>query len=263
MRVVVSFAAGALFASLTVGSIAQAAEGLTPHQATYSLSVVRSTALAGVDDAYGELTIRRSITCSSVAESQNLRATFVFRGEQSMREQGVETFEKRDGSLFRVTVRDRASNGGWRERRMQAERLTPEGPIDLTFDDQRVGAAPAETIFPAALTASALRAAAAEEPRLEALLFDGAAPDALTVSIDIGRPTVYAGGHRGDSLRHETAWPLRSAYYARESALSAPLLTMEAVVDADGVMREAILPLSPVALRATLSSLDFSPPPDC
>lgn len=232
----------------------------TPHEAVYALALDRAVRPPGLEDAYGELRIARRASCASITETQSLSAVFVQRGVQTRVEQTVNTSESREGDLFSVIVRQRGLNGVWRERSMRAERGA-DG-VRLFRDDAAMGVAPADTLFPVAFQNAVLTAAAADDPRFEARLFDGAAPDALFVAVDIGVARPYQGAHAGDPLRRPNAWPLRAAWYARDGA-GAPLLESESVVDAEGVMREARLPLSPATLRATLRSLVFSPRPAC
>lgn len=232
----------------------------TPHEAVYALALDRAFRPPDIEDAYGELRIDRRVSCASITETQSLSAVFVRRGVQTRVEQTVNMSESRDGNLFSAFVRQRGLNGVWRERSMRAER-SAEG-VRLFRDEASVGLAPVDTLFPTAFQDAVLTAAAAEDPRFEARLFDGAAPDALFVAVDIGSERPYQGTHAGDPLRRPNAWPLRAAWYARDGA-GAPLLESESVVDAEGVMRRARLPLSPAAMRATLSSLVFAPRPAC
>lgn len=255
----------ALVAALLAAAPAAAAEdglaALAPHEARYDLTIDRSRPSGGVEDAYGELAVTREVSCASVRETASLVVTFAARGRQTRVEQISASVEDRDGAAFRVSVRERTDAGPWRERVLRAEREA--GGYALTEGARAGGRLPAETLFPGAFLARALAAAGAREPRFEALLFDGAAADALTVSVDIGDARAYAGRHEGDPLRAPEAWPLRSAYYARERSGARPLLMVETVVDADGVLRSAHLPLSPAPVVARLTSLRFGAAPAC
>lgn len=243
-----------------IASLGAAQDAPPSYEADYRLFAAGRLP-AGVEDAYGRMRVTRRMTCASIAETQTLEAVFVSGGRQSTLTQRVSATTRRDQSGMRMTLTQRGLSGETTTRRISAERT--EAGVALDFDGRSVGTAPPETLFPSAFFAQAARSAAQDEAGFEALLFDGAGPDAFRVSVNIGGARSYAGSHRGDPLARAEAWPIRLSYFAREDRGARALLTTETVMDADAVIHAAVLPLAPAALRAELAALRYLDAPTC
>ncbi|MEM6492729.1 MAG: DUF1849 family protein [Pseudomonadota bacterium] len=247
-------------ALLGLAAAATAAAETVSYEAEYDLFADRALR-GGFEDAYGTMRIARQARCDSVTETQALEAVFVARGEQSFLSQAVTTTTQRDQSRFVMTITQRGLGGETVRRRIAAERA--DGAVVIAIDGEPIGRAPLETLFPEAFFDAALDAAAEGEAGFDALLFDGVGPDAFFVSVNIGAPQTYAGDHAGEPLRRIAAWPMRAAYFAREDRGARALLNTEALLDADGVVHGAVIPLAPATMQAQLSSLRYLETPAC
>jgi hypothetical protein len=257
--------AGAAAVVLAWGLAPAVAGGLLPHRADFDLTLASPRGEGGVADVSGRMTIELADACDGWTVDQRLVLDITFEGETAYRSvSSFVSWESKDGTRFRFEDRTWHDSGLIEEISGNAtlEAADGAGEAVLTKPGPATLALPVGTLFPTRHTEVLIERARAGEVYLLRPLFDGTSADGpVDVGAAIGKARAVPDmpGAEGDGF----AWPMRLAFFLGGEDPDRPSFEIAVLMQGNGVARDMTLDYGDYAVRATLTKVEPSAPPDC
>lgn len=260
----------AALALLLAAVVPAGAVQLSPHRATYALTLDGAKPSKRINAAKGEIVYElRGDACAGY--SVQLRQATALETEGGRVNSAIDTatWEDGDSNAYRFRVTNTINGSAPEEADGVAERrdgrlvVTATKPSSATLELGKTVLLPTQHVL------RVLAAAQQHEATLEAPVYDGS-PDAKkiydTLSV-IGRGTADPKGLEevatsGD-LAGRTRYPVTISYYERGAAAQTPDYTISFDLFDNGVSRALKLDYGDFALRGTLTSYEALPQENC
>jgi len=242
---------------------------ITPHRATYTLSLGNARSATGVVDIQGAMYIEWQEVCDGWTISQRMRFAMTDSdGDRTDNDINFSSWEAKDGLSYRFTLRslrdgevdetlrgraylDGKGKGG------KAIFAEPDGlQIDL----------PAGTLFPTEHTLVLIRQAEKGDQQVARLVFDGATRDgALEVNAIIGTKTAEqaAAPKIAAGVGARPAWHVRMAFFKTDDRNGEPEYETGLRLQDNGVGRDYTFEYPEFAIKSRLDLLEPLPKPKC
>jgi EipB-like len=242
---------------------------ISPHRASYTLSLGGSKTSSGVVDLDGAMYIEWQEVCDGWTINQRMRFQLTDSdGERTDNDINFSSWEAKDGLSYRFTLRslrdgevdetlrgravlDGKGKGG------KAIFAEPEGlEIDL----------PPGTLFPTEHTLTLIRLAEKGENQVARMVFDGATRDgALEVNAIIGAKTPETGAppRIAAAVGARPAWHVRMAFFKTDDRNGEPEYETGLRLQDNGVGRDYTFEYPEFAIKSKLDLLEALPKPKC
>ncbi len=245
----------------------QKAVEILPHRALYRMSLASARNGSKVAGVQGVMAFEWGDACDGWTTEQRFQLRFLYaEGEAVELTTNYATWESKDGLSYRFAVRKTVNGELDEEVRGSAtlEALGGAGAATFELPERREQPLPAGTLFPSAHTLAVLALAAAGEPFLARTVFDGADEEGTTeVSAVVGKPAAAASDALGDSLRGQTVWPVRMAFFPIGGAASEPEYEMTLMLMRNGVAESMLIDYGDFSVKAALEKFEALPSPGC
>jgi hypothetical protein len=256
-----------LLAALLVGAAPARAVDVTPHRATYEMTLAKSQPASGITSAEGRMIFEWGDGCDGWVVQQHYDLTMGYEetGESKVSIAFV-TWESKDGLHYRYNVRK--LRDGQPDEDLKGEASVPDSdkPGEAVFsrpEDKRVPLEP-HTLFPTGHTLALVKAAIAGETFVARKVFDGGTvAGADQVSAGVG-PMHEADPNDPEPLLRKRWWPVRMAFFGADSGDNAqPDYELGMDLQEDGIARNMTLDYGTFTVRAKLAKIEKLPPPRC
>ena len=260
----------AWFVLLTGALVAAAparAIDVTPHRATYEMSLAKAQPASGITSAEGRMIFEWGDSCDGWTVQQHYDLTMGYEESGASKISiAFITWESKDGLHYRYNVRKLRDGQPDEDLKGEASLPASDKPGEAIFskpDDQRVPLE-ARTLFPTGHTIALVEAALAGEVFLARKVFDGgtlAGPDQVTAGIG----AMHAADPKDpEPLLRKRWWPVRMAFFGADSGDAAqPDYELGMDLQEDGIARNMTLDYGTFSVRAKLSKIEKLPPPRC
>jgi hypothetical protein len=239
---------------------------LAPHRAVYSMALERRGNQPGpVSAVSGTILIEFAKQCDGWTVEQRDRTTMRYddSGQDVEDTSQYVTWEAEDGTRFRFLYRHTVENEPPREVRGSATLGPDGGEVRLTRPETATRPLTRGTLFPTAHQRALLNAARAGETWLKRDVFDGTEEDgAYEVTVGIGRVQAPDTGAAHELLRLRW-WPIRMALFAPGNTSGTADYEVGIELLENGVSRSLLYDYGTLAIRATLTSIERLPQPQC
>ncbi|MCJ8141496.1 cell envelope integrity EipB family protein [Ancylobacter sp. A5.8] len=263
--------ASLMFGTFSAGSVAQAAIQLSPHRATYTISLDAAKAAKRVNAAQGQIVYEmRGSACAGYSvqlrQSTDLDTDGGGRLSTAL---STATWEDGAGNAYRFRVSNTINGERPDEADGVAERRDGKLVVKATKPEVETIELAKGVLLPTQHVLEVLDAAARGDAILQAPVFDGS-PDARkiyeTLSV-IGKPLTGSDGleasaAKGD-LAGRTRYPVVISYYEKGGSETTPDYIISFDLYDNGVSRALRLDYGDFALRGTLTSYEPLPQEAC
>lgn len=258
-----------LSAEMTAAQESQEAVDLVAHHATYVLSLAPDSKNSQITGAEGLLDFDLKDTCDGWAT--NLKMKFVMAldsGDSGTIEMTQVTWESKDGSSYRYTIKNGTGGGHEEQLRGEARAEAPGGKTTATADlpTRSEAKLPDGTLFPIMHTRLVLKKAAEGESVVTAAYFDGtASTEAMQASalIGVGEKDWPGLPKPFPELAGRTSYPIGYAFYLGDSSDAVPDTEQFVRLYDNGVIGALSFSLGTIKIRAVLNSLQVRPASGC
>ncbi len=265
MRVLLAIAV--LMTSFTVASAQSPGDALTPHRATYTLSLAKVAKGDGMRAAKGTLTYALTDQCEGYTIESDLKMETAFAsGIESQLEQRFAAWEAKDGR--RATFQMQTYEGGKLTK-------TYHGTVQLdaslagtaTFETDTVTnyALPPGTLLSTGHTLALLKGAAAGEHFVSRTVIDGSFEDGpFRAAAVLAAPQNAATKDAPTSgLAAGIPWPIDAAYFPLSSDKDMPDYEIRMQLLPNGVTRTMTQDFGNFAIGFVLANVEPLPAPHC
>jgi hypothetical protein len=242
---------------------------ISPHRASYTLSLGQTKSSGGVVDIQGAMYIEWQEVCDGWTINQRMRFQMTDTdGERTDNDINFSSWEAKDGLSYRFTLRslrdgevdetlrgraflDGKGKGG------KAVFVEPQGlQIDL----------PAGTLFPTEHTLVLIKNAEKGEQQVARMVFDGATRDgALEVNAIIGMKAneQAVGSKIPAAIGAHPSWHVRMAFFKADDRNGEPEYETGLRLQDNGVGRDYTFEYPEFAIKSRLDLLEALPKPKC
>ena len=255
-------AASALVAAAPAGAV-----DVTPHRATYEMTLVKAQPASGITGAEGRMVFEWGDGCDGwvVQQHYDLTMSYEETGDSKISIAFI-TWESKDGLHYRYNVRKLRDGEPDEDLKGEAGMQGPGKPGEAVFSkptDKRLPLEP-HTIFPTGHTLALVQAALAGERYVNRRVFDGGTLDgADLVSAGIGAEHP-ADPKNPEPMLRKRWWPVRMAFFGADSGNSAePDYELGMDLQEDGIARDMTLDYGNFIVHAKLAKIEKLPPPRC
>ncbi|WGD30952.1 cell envelope integrity EipB family protein [Ancylobacter sp. WKF20] len=243
---------------------------LSPHRATYALSLDGSTPAKRVNGARGEIVYElRGNACAGYSVQLRQSTDLETEGGRLNSSITTATWEDGDGNAFRFRVVNTVNDESPEEADGVAERRDGQLVVKATKPEEGTIRLAKGVLLPTQHVVKVLDAAGQGESLVEAPVYDGS-PDAkkvfdtLTV---IGKGSNDPKGLEDAAIKSDLAgrmrYPVTISYYERGTDTQTPDYTISFDLFDNGVSRALKLDYGDFALRGTLTSYEALPQENC
>jgi hypothetical protein len=243
-----------------------------PHRAIYDMSLTSVKNGSNITGVSGRMLFEWADVCDGWAVQQHLKLHFTYaEGDESDVTSTEITYESKDGKRYNFNIR-RVSDGKETEHYVGKAALNDDGSgvASYSIPEGKTEKLPAGTIFPSAHTELILDKAAAGERLFTRHVFDGSDEDGSNdVSAFISAPdahwldTEVNAQLKSSPLLAWTAWPVRMAFFKKDTETGEPDYEMNLNLLADGVARTMRIDYGDFSVTGTLSNIEALPNPGC
>jgi hypothetical protein len=244
------------------------AANIMPHQALYTMNLIRTGGNSGVATARGAMAYKWGETCDGWIVEQNYRLVMGYAdasNEVTITSNFV-TWESKDGLRYRFNQKEMKNNATDDEIRGTA-RLDGRGKGGVATFETPPGksfALPAGTLFPSAHTILLIDRAKAGDRFVPRQVFDGTTVSgAALVSAVIGPKTEPDAVARHNPLLDHPGWRMRLAFFPAEQKAETPDYELGMLLLADGVSRNMVIDYGDYSIAARLSDIEPVARPNC
>lgn len=241
---------------------------ILPHRALYKLSLDYAKNGSPVIGVEGKMFYQLSDACNGWATEQRFDITFTYtEAEPASINTTYTTWESKDSTQYRFNVR-RTTNGQLEEAYKGTATIPAPGKAgvaNFVLPEKSKVDIPAGAFFPTAHTHALLAAANAHKPLFAATVFDGSEGKGLSeISAAItGRKAIPALARTGGESLPNVMWPMRMAFFERESQESVPEYEMETSLLPNGVTESMLLDYGEFRVKVSLDKVEPLPAPKC
>ena len=258
-----------------VGSLAAyappaAAVSLASHRAIYQLDLARvRDSNSGVAGVGGRIVLEAHDDCNGFTFRQRIRTEMaMLDGAPVISDIRLSTWETHDGMSYQFAVKQEINGQVVESFRGTASLSAPgeAGQVRYVEPPDRVDPLPRGTLFPMTHTGAIVAAAEAGQTRLQAMVFDGAAEDGLSmVNAVIGarRPGEQGLGGPLAALDGRPSWPARLAYFKPDRDAELAEFEVGFRLYDNGVATDIELDYGDIVIHGTLTGLEIYPAPVC
>jgi hypothetical protein len=262
-------ALGAVFFLLSAETLVSAEE-LAAHHATYILSLAPDNKNSQITGAEGLMVYDLKNVCDGWATELKLKFVMSLdSGENRDFETSQVTWEAKDGSAFRYTIKN--SYGGGPVDQLRGEVRIDAGAggkatVTSDLPTRAEGELPAGVLFPISHTRELLKKAADGESVFTTEFFDGTnSTEAMEVSalIGVGEKDWAGLSKPFPALAGKTSYPIGLAFYSGTKGDGVPDTEQVVRLYENGIVGMFNLPLGSIKIRAVLDSVDLKPDSGC
>lgn len=260
----------ATVALLGGSALPAAAIQLTPHRATYAISLDASTPANRVNGADGRIVYElRGNPCAGYSVQLRQNTALATEGGQVKSAVSTATWEDGEGNAYRFRVTNALNGETSEEADGVAERKDGKLVVKATKPEPDTVQLGKNILLPTQHVLRLIASAEKGEAILDASVFDGS-PDAKkvydTLSV-IGRgvsdPKGLEDAATASDLAGRTRYPVTISYYERNADKQTPDYTISFDMFDNGVSRNLKLDYGEFALRGTLISYEALPKEEC
>lgn len=260
--------------SLPLSALAETAAAplaLASHRAVYDLSLLKATGAKAPAQARGRIAFDFSgSSCEGYV--QNFRQITELQpseGAAKLSDMRSATFEAGDAADFRFRIETKIDNASAEEIDGKAQKGGGAGvSVDLAKPKRARVELSGPALFPTEHLRKIVAAAVANEPLLEARVFDGTGDgekvfDALAI---IGKATTEAPQEKAaqvDALKDMRRWPVAISYFDLGKKDGQPIYVLSFDLYENGVSRALKLDYGDFVLRGDMTDLVVQPTPAC
>ncbi len=243
--------------------------GFASYRAVFDLGLGKSASSTGVAALTGRLVLEWRDTCEGYLFSQRIRTeTILFDGGPVSNDYMVNSWESRDGRLFRFSLKHVINDAEVELHRGIADkgRVGQPGKVDFTIPAKTQMPLPKDVIFPSEHNLLLARRAIAGEQLVSAVVFDGSGVEGLNNTVAfIGRelPAVAAGDSRYAAVVGQRSWSVRLAYFQIGKEEAVPVYEVGFRLFENGVPGDLSLEYPEYSINGQLTTLKILPTPDC
>src|SRR4051812_13534861 len=261
-RLALPLLAGAFIAAAPAHAI-----DVTPHRATYEMSLAKSQPASGISSAVGRMVFEWGDGCDGwvVQQHYDLNMGYEESGDSKISIAFI-TWESKDGLHYRYNVRKLHDGQPDEDLKGEAAMKGADAAGEAVFTKPGTKRVPLEphTLFPTGHTIELVKAAIAGDTFVLRQVFDGgtmAGPDQVSAGIGSAHA---ADANDPEPLLRKRWWPVRMAFFGADSASSAaPDYELGMDLQEDGIARNMTLDYGTFTVRAKLSKIEKLPPPRC
>jgi hypothetical protein len=248
---------------------AEAAAGLLPHFAAYTLHLDKGSGRGQVTAATGRIEFEWSDVCDGWAIAQRARISVSdLEGHLTHFGWTVNSWESKDGLRYRFFIRHLRGGTGDTEVRGEArlEGVEAGGIATFSSPEERTLPLPKGTMFPTRHSFALIDAAQGGELPLWRVVFDGSGDDGLFgVNAALARALRPGAEAAIDSplLEGLQSWRMQLAYFALDPGSAEPEQEQSVRVFSNGVVDELVLDFGDFAVRGVIEELEPLPKPGC
>ncbi|MGE3770308.1 MAG: cell envelope integrity EipB family protein [Bdellovibrionales bacterium] len=239
---------------------AAAAISFTPHRALYDLKLQSIKPNGNINNVQGKMLFAWDDACEGWTIEQRLDMNYEYEGGGSQNSKtSLATWEAKDASMFRFSVRRETNGEATEEFRGQAVLANGGGTAHYTTPKERDVKLPSTTLFPSVHTLELLRKAKAGEHVYTREVFDGADEQGRNfISAFISNPVVIEAPKDAVNaeLQQGRAWPVRMAFYAPENQAGTPDYEMTMMLLENGVATSLTIDYGDFVVSATLKNVE-------
>jgi hypothetical protein len=246
------------------------AEDMVAHHATYVLSLAPDSKNSQITGAEGLMVYDLKNVCDGWATDLKLKFIMSLDGGETRDvETSQVTWEAKDGSAFRYTIKNGYGGG-------QTDQLRGEARIDAASGGKATatadlptraeGSLPAGVLFPVVHTRELLKKAAEGENVFTAEFFDGStSTEAMEASALIGTGEKDWPGlpKKFPDLAGKTSYLIGLAFYTGDKADGVPDTEQVERLYDNGIIGSFNFSLGSIKIRAVLDSLQVKPDAGC
>ncbi len=252
----------------TIAGVGSArAQALTPHRASYVLSMLKTDGRSGIVDVRGALIYEIAEACNGWTVSHRMRIKLTHRsGREIAMETDFSSWETKDGRQFRFESSSLHDGKSIENISGRAELDGPGKGGTATFSapKKRRIALPPGTLFPVAHTAVVLKRALAGERLTWKLVFDGTSDDGLYgVNAFVGAPAEPESDSPVPLFGEQRSWPLKLAYFKHGKDNPEPQFELAMRLNEVGISDDMVIDYGRFSLKAKLKQVEALPVPKC
>ena len=252
--------------AIPMAELTAAPPQLASHRAVYSMNMGTTRSGSNTLDARGVMYLELAEACDGWTVSQRVKLTlYPTQGGEVDTDANYSSWESRDGSEFRYTVRNLRNGKVTEEYRGEARLDGPNrsgkavytAPLGMSFD------LPKGSLFPSEHMIKLIAAAQAGERRLSRVMFDGASVEGpLEVNAIIGAP-LAAPTVAAHELLNTPSWPVRMAFFTLQSQRAEPEQEASLQLFENGVANNFLLDYGDFSVTAVVQKIETIPGPKC
>ncbi|HTV90895.1 MAG TPA: cell envelope integrity EipB family protein [Stellaceae bacterium] len=245
------------------------AADIMPHQALYTMTLIRAGSDSGVTAAHGTMAYKWGETCGGWTIEQNYRLVMGYADSSSdvAITSNFVTWESKDGLQYRFNQNETRNDTGDEEIRGVA-RLEGPGQGGVAIFEKPAGkrfVLPPGTLFPSAHTILLIDRAKAGDTFIARQVFDGTTVSgAALVSTVIG-PKIEpdAAAATQSPLVNHSGWRMRLAFFPADQQDETPDYELGMLLLDNGVSRDMVIDYGDYAIRAKLDDIEPAEKPRC
>lgn len=252
--------------AIPLAELTAATPQLASHRAVYSMNMGTTRSGSNTVDARGVMYLELAEACDGWTVSQRVKLTlYATQGGEIDTDANYSSWEARDGSQFRYTVRNLRNGKVTEEYRGDARLDGPDRsgkavyttPLGMSFD------LPKGSLFPSEHMIKLIAAAQAGERRLSRVVFDGASVEGpLEVNAIIGAPIAPPAVVK-EELMNTQSWPVRMAFFSLKSQRAEPEQEASLQLFENGVANNFLLDYGDFTVTALVQKIETIPGPKC
>lgn len=263
-RALVCLAVGA---ALPLSSAQAAVVHLQPYRAVYDLTLASARQGSGVLGLKGRMVLEWADACDGFTLNQRMGFRINrLEIDEMVSDVVISTWESRDGTTLRYSMRSTINNRVVEEYRGKAELEAPGAKGHASFtrpEAQEIKLAPG-TFFPTEHTRDLIARAMAGEKRISSTLFEGTSGDVSYDSvafIDKAYPPTADGVH--ELLADLPSWRMNIAFFKQGGDSNVPEYEVRLRMFANGVGSDVELNYGDFTVGGALSRLEYLPESGC
>ena len=253
--------------AIVAGAGSARAEALTPHRASYVLSMKKASGSSGIISVRGALIYEMAEACDGWTVSHRMRIKVTHRsGKDIAMETDFSSWETKDGREFRFESNSQHNGKSIENISGRAELKGPGkgGEAIFSAPKKRRLALPPGTLFPVAHTVVILKRAMAGNQLTWKLVFDGTSDDGLYgVNAFVGAPAEPKSDSPVPLFGERRSWPLKLAYFSHGKDSPEPLFQSAMRLNEVGISDDMVIDYGRFSLNAKLKQVDALPKPNC
>lgn len=249
-------------------SVAAVGAEIAPHRALYTMELASAKTDSGVAAASGTMAYQWGETCDGWTIEQRYKLTMGYSESDDVEIlSNFVTWESKDGLHYRFNQHE--TRNGKAEDEIRGE-STLEGtgkPGAAVFEKPKPQTMnmPAGTLFPSAHTMLLINEAMSGTHFLSKQVFDGATVEnSVLVSAVIG-PKIAPDPEAGkmSPLLQRPGWRMRLAFFPADAKVEKPDYELGMLLLDNGISRDMLIDYGDYAIKATLSTIEALPKPNC